>query len=277
MLSILFYFHTIAQNQRFIYEYTFKPDSLNKEIVLNEIMNLDVTKDGSIFYNQLLLDKDSILNAQFEQGKKTGTIRLDARKVKRSQANFIVTKKYPKYETIFHTSFNALNLSLNESKKMNWVILPETKIIEGLKVQKATTNFVGRNWTAWFSNDIQIQDGPYKFSGLPGLILNIEDEKGDHVFNIIGIKKQFHTTYLIKSKEIIVTEEKFNKLWNEYKKDPAKNIKIIHGSSEMSETLFYDSNTKNPLTKQDLIRNKEEGDRKFFKHYNNFIELQLYR
>jgi hypothetical protein len=136
---------------------------------------------------------------------------------------------------------------------------------------------VGKNWTAWFTDDIQIQDGPYKFSGLPGLILNIEDEKGDHAFNIIGIKKQFHTTYLNKSKEIVVTEEKFNKLWNEYKKDPAKNIKLIHASSEMSDTIFYDSNTKSPLTKQDLIRNKEEGDRKFFKHYNNFIELQLYK
>lgn len=276
LLAILLFFYSLAQNQRFIYEYSFKPDSINKETVIKEIMNLDVTKEGSLFYSQLLLDQDSIFNAQIEQGKKTGIRILDGRKIKRSQANFLVSKKYPNYQTSFHTSFNALNLSVNEDKTINWIILPEIKTIEGHKVQKAKTNFVGRNWIAWFTNDIQIQDGPYKFSGLPGLILNIEDENGDHIFNIVGIKKQFYKTYLLKSKEIVVTEEKFNKLWNEYKKDPAKNIKMIHSSSEMSETLFYDSTTKNPLTKEDLIRNKEEGDRKYFKYYNNFIELKLY-
>ena len=81
-----------AQNQRFIYEYTFKPDTLNKQNVIKEIMNLDISKEGSNFYSALLLDKDSIFNAQLEQGKKTGTTILDARKIKKSQANFIVSK-----------------------------------------------------------------------------------------------------------------------------------------------------------------------------------------
>ena len=268
-----------AQNQRFIYEYTFKPDTLNKQNVIKEIMNLDISKEGSNFYSTLLLDKDSIFNAQIEQGKKAGTIMLDARKIKKSEANFIVSKKYPNFETVLHTSFNALNLAVKEDKTIKWEIIAETKTIEGFKVQKAITNFVGRNWIAWFTNDIQLQDGPYKFSGLPGLILNIEDENGEHIFNIVGIKKQFSRTFInhAKAKEINVTESKFNQLWNDYKKDPAKNIKIIHHSSEMSDTLFYDSNTGNPLTKQNLIRNKEEGDYKYFKQHNNFIELNLYK
>ena len=268
-----------GQTQRFIYEYSFKPDSLNKENVIKEIMNLDISDEGSTFYSNLLLDKDSIFMDQVEKGKISGNITLDFRNIKKSQANFIISKKYPSLEITLHTSFNALNLAVKENRILNWKIQPETNIIQGFKVQKATTNFAGRNWIAWFANDIQLQDGPYKFCGLPGLILNIQDENGDHIFNIIGIKKKFSRTFInhFKLKEITVTDHKFNQLWNEYRSDPAKNIKQIHSSSEMAETIFYDSNTKSPLSKQDLIRNKEQGDRKYFKYYNNYIERNLYK
>lgn len=280
LLFLLFLLQRInGQTQRFIYEYSFKPDSLNKENVIKEIMNLDISDKGSTFYSNLLLDKDSIFMDQVENGKISGNITLDFRKIKKSQTNFIISKKYPSLEITLHTSFNALNLAVKENRILNWKIQPETNIIEGFKVQKATTNFAGRNWTAWFANDIQLQDGPYKFCGLPGLILNIQDENGDFIFSIIGIQKKYSRTFInhFKLKEITVTESKFNQLWNEYKKDPAKNIKIIHGSSEMAETIFYDSNTKSPLSKQDLIRNKEQGDRKYFKYYNNYIERNLYK
>lgn len=242
-------------------------------------MNLDVTKEGSIFYSQLLLDRDSLFSQQVEQGKISGSIHIDLRKIKKSQANFIISKKYPNFETDFHTSFNALNLLIKGNPKINWEIISETNTIEGFNVQKATTNFGGRNWIAWFANEIQIQDGPYKFNGLPGLILMIADDKDEHIFKLVGSKKQNYKSFELKSrgKEIEVTEHKFNDLWNEYKKDPAKNIKLIHGSSEMSETIFFDSNTKSPLTKQDLIRNKEEGDKRYFKYYNNYIERNLYK
>lgn len=33
--------------------------------------------------------------------------------------------------------------------------------------QKATCDFAGRKWIAWFTTEIPIQDGPYKFYGLP--------------------------------------------------------------------------------------------------------------
>lgn len=279
LLALFFSIFLMAQNQRFMYEYRFSPDSLNKGFVLKEIMNLDVTKEGSVFYSNVLLDKDSVFNEQYNKGKTQGHIVLDFSKVKKTTANFVVSKSYPKYETALKTSFNALHLIVKEEKQMQWNILPDTKVIEGYKVQKATTNFAGRDWIAWFTNDIQIQDGPYKFHGLPGLILSVADEAGDHNFNIIAIKKQYARTYAENSKknQVYVTATKFNQLWNDYKKDPAKNIKIIHSSSEMSDTIFFNSNTGQPMTKQELIRNKEEGDKKYFKYYNNFIERNLYK
>lgn len=267
-----------AQNQRFTYEYSFKMDSLHKENVEKEIMNLDITKEGSHFYSALLITRDSLFKAEFEKGKASQSMVIDMRKIKRAKVNFRVSKTYPNLETIYHTSLNASNVALKENHKINWTIFPETKTIEGFKVQKATTTFGGRNWIAWFTNDIQIQDGPYKFCGLPGLILNIGDEKGDHVFNLVGSKKLNYEPLLMdsKMKEIFLTNEKFNQLWNEYKKDPAKNIKIIHGSSEMSETIFSDENGS-PLTKQDLIKRKEQMAEETLKKSNNFIERELYK
>lgn len=267
-----------AQNQRFTYEYSFKMDSLHKENVEKEIMNLDITKEGSNFYSALLITKDSLFKAEIEKGKASQSMVIDMRKIKKAKVNFRVSKAYPNLETIYHTSLNASNVALKENHKINWTIFPETKTIEGFKVQKATTTFGGRNWIAWFTNDIQIQDGPYKFCGLPGLIVNIGDEEGDHVFKLVGSKKLNDEPLLMdsKMKEIFLTNEKFNQLWNEYKKDPAKNIKIIHSSSEMSETIFSDVNGS-PLTKQDLIKRKEQIAAETLKKSNNFIERELYK
>lgn len=278
LISLFSFSIILAQNQRFTYEYAFKMDSLNKDSVEKEIMNLDITKDGSNFYSALLITRDSLFKAEFEKTKVSQSVTIDMRKVKMAKVNFRVSKRYPDFETIYHTSIFATNVALKENKKINWTILPNIKSIEGFKVQKAITTFGGRNWTAWFASDIQIQDGPYKFCGLPGLILNIEDDKGDHIFNLVGSQKLDYQPLIIdsKTKETFLTNEKFNQLWNEYKKDPARNIKLIHSSSQMSDTIFSDVNG-NPLSKQDLIKRKEQGARETFKKVNNFIEVELYK
>ncbi len=137
-----------------------------------------------------------------------------------------------------------MNLAVESKAKINWEIRAETDTIEGFKVQKAVTTFAGKIWYAWFTNEIQIQDGPYKFCGLPGLILSVEDDKGDHIFRLIGSKKQSKNLIFspVKGKAIEVTPQKFNQLWNEFKKDPAKNIKLIHGSAAMSDNWFLTLN-----------------------------------
>jgi GLPGLI family protein len=48
------------------------------------------------------------------------------------------------------------------------------------EAQKATTEFGGRKWTAWFCEEIPLSDGPYKFKGLPGLIVKISDADNSH-------------------------------------------------------------------------------------------------
>ncbi len=64
-----------------------------------------------------------------------------------------------------------------------------TKTILGYECQKATCKFRGREWTAWFALDIPISDGPWKFSGLPGLIMEVYDRGNQQYFCINGMQK----------------------------------------------------------------------------------------
>ncbi|CAL2083624.1 hypothetical protein TD3509T_580040 [Tenacibaculum dicentrarchi] len=63
-----------------------------------------------------------------------------------------------------------------EVPKMDWKIAhTETKKIANYNCSKATVSFRGRNYTAWYTIQLPFSFGPWKFNGLPGLILEISD------------------------------------------------------------------------------------------------------
>ena len=71
--------------------------------------------------------------------------------------------------------------------EMDWKIQDETDTLLGYMVQKAVCSFRGRDYTAWFAPQLPMQAGPWKFSGLPGLILKVEDSRGHYTFIARGI------------------------------------------------------------------------------------------
>lgn len=71
----------------------------------------------------------------------------------------------------------------------HWEIDDSTKTIMGYECIKATTNYHGRKWAAWFAPEIPLQEGPWKLSGLPGLILEASESSGQHSFKADGIEK----------------------------------------------------------------------------------------
>lgn len=107
-------------------------------------------------------------------------------------------------------------------KLFDWNIINEVKEIEGYKAQKAITNFAGRQYTAWFTFEIPISEGPYKFNGLPGLILEIYDSKKDYVFEITGLEllnPEISST--LKLKKWIKTDQKtLKETQYRYRSDP---------------------------------------------------------
>lgn len=73
--------------------------------------------------------------------------------------------------------------------EMEWTIGDSTKSILGYECIMATTNYHGREWTAWFSPEIPASFGPWKFHGLPGLILEAVDAANIYLFEATGLKK----------------------------------------------------------------------------------------
>lgn len=72
---------------------------------------------------------------------------------------------------------------------MKWTLVDEHHTILGHKCQKATCNFRGRYFVAWFAPDIPIKGGPWKFGGLPGCILKVYDKDKIYVWEAVAIEK----------------------------------------------------------------------------------------
>ena len=71
----------------------------------------------------------------------------------------------------------------------DWQLLDGDSIVCGYPCHKATTIFRGRIWTVWYTLDLPYSDGPWKFCGLPGLVLYAYDSEDKFRFNCIGIEK----------------------------------------------------------------------------------------
>jgi GLPGLI family protein len=95
----------------------------------------------------------------------------------------IFYKDYNKKKIQFRKFFNETPyISEEDFPTFKWSVYKEQKTIQNYTCYKATTQFRGRNYTAWFTLDIPVQDGPWKFWGLPGLILDIQDDLGEVKF-----------------------------------------------------------------------------------------------
>lgn len=54
---------------------------------------------------------------------------------------------------------------------------------------QATADFGGRTYTAWFATGLPLPCGPYKFGGLPGLILKISDNEQQFLWEAVGFER----------------------------------------------------------------------------------------
>lgn len=80
-------------------------------------------------------------------------------------------------------------LAYEEPLIQKWDITSDTAIYSGLLSYKATCRFGGRNWVAWYAPEISVPEGPYKFYGLPGLIVKLDSEDGDYSFTLQSLNR----------------------------------------------------------------------------------------
>jgi GLPGLI family protein len=106
-----------------------------------------------------------------------------------------VYKNFVKKKMQFRKLFLSEAYTVDEPSfpSLKWEIFAETKNFNNIKCQKAVTKFRGRRYTAWFAPSIPIQDGPWKLSGCPGLILEAYDDTDEVLFLFAGIEYPFQS------------------------------------------------------------------------------------
>lgn len=263
IIFLVFVYVTIfSQVNRFYYELTYKPnkDSTKIEKILTI---LECTENKSLYQNYELAKYDSIIIAFQENNDKFNNFDWNnfyknspRNSVKIIKENgIVIQKEYIGEMQSYH---------YGEKINFNWKLQKESEKIENYLTQKATTEFGGRKWHAWFTTEIPINEGPYKFFGLPGLIVKIEDAEKEYSWILKG-------NYLCKQNCIIpfnsynekympsinISKEKMNLLKKNYKKDPLQGADVVNTDIKPS---FFKEYKDNLLKKINYYNNPIEKD-----------------
>ncbi|MCI3936141.1 GLPGLI family protein [Chryseobacterium aahli] len=210
----LFYY---SQTNRFVYELQYRRDST--EDYRKTLMNLDITAKTVKFYDKQFADYDSInKEAQTTVSKfSTKTDQIISREINSFKNNW------------YRDFFEYFVVKTND--EMTWKLMSETQNYNGYQLQKATTDFGGRIWVAWFSNDVDIKEGPYKFRGLPGLIFLLEDSEKNFIYRLkknVKLPQTYDTTDFIEThfgkQAIPITNQKFNTYLEDLYLNPTRMI-----------------------------------------------------
>lgn len=146
--------------------------------------------------------------------------------------------------TVYEKVVDA-KIKYNESAILKWTILKDTRNYFGYKTKKAYTFAYGRKWIAWYTEDLPLNFGPYKFCGLPGLIINMYDEKAEYLLTLSQFKR--------KSKHINLPKDK---IYKNLTKKQAKQVKY-NALSNISGIVFDDPNEKRRMEQVNQKRIKE--------------------
>ena len=189
ILFLAFITSAISQSNDYIrasYKFAYKPSKKYKDIIKEEEMILLINEGFSQFISLGKYLRDSIFS--LEDSKRSMFFKL--KNLARSSWFEVVKKDRELGKTIVIDNILGDNFTYEEAfMELQWSLLTEKKIIKSFNCQKATTHFAGRDYIAWFTNEIPISEGPYKFNGLPGLIVEIYDSEDDYHYALTSFKR----------------------------------------------------------------------------------------
>jgi GLPGLI family protein len=225
-------------------------DSTDAEFVVKERMELLLGKRISLFSSKAMsVEKTIALHGNSGHTSKTAV----------TEFPFIILKNKEISERIFSQNIAEDKFYYKEdSNDFNWKLFSDNKKIDQYDCNKATVHWRGRNYIAWYSKQIPVQDGPYKFSGLPGLIVQIYDEDEQYHFQLIGFEKlKKPLKFKMKYKDFIEMEKNvLEETYITYLKDPFSflknpNIKISSETHQAYRKSFTERLAKrnNPIEK----------------------------
>lgn len=148
-------------------------------------------------------------------GKRASVYKSPSRQLNGNAAPGLPTPKFGTEYYLFSAEKKMIRIEglFNEYRidegmpTIGWKVTGDTATKGGLKCQKATTHFKGRDYTAWFCPSLPLHAGPWKLFGLPGLIVEAYDAKKEVQFLFAGMGKATHADLIGLPKDAIKTTE----------------------------------------------------------------------
>lgn len=178
-----------GKNFKITYRHNLQFDTLK---ILQDTIGMEATLIGNSLESNYSFAKLPAQNNTTSKIKKEDT--QDANDVMQNEGTFTIKIKakgipYDSIGNMVYLNKKIQTLSVREHMTseyivteekipvINWKLTNDVRLIKGYNCKKATTHFRGRDYIAWFTTDISIEAAPWKFVGLPGLVIDIEDTR----------------------------------------------------------------------------------------------------
>ncbi len=212
---------------KIIYAFSHIKDTNRPDIITKEDMMLYITPGESKYQSYTLYIMDSIKNENF---KRTGKLFVSNGTREQIFTDFDNRLQFSIIPWIEDTLLIKNNLD-----SINWIIKDSTKNIEGFQCLKAEGVCKGRTYVAWFCPEIAIPAGPWKLSGLPGLILEAYDLRKSIMFDFKSITNTNLPEFIqLPNKTSLVTISEYNKMKESLLSNPAGYINSVINSNGLS-------------------------------------------
>ena len=198
-----------------IYEYKVnapvRGNATNEKMVVNYKTILQTNNSISKFWDWHSFKRDSILFFSENEISKDSARRLKGKYYSSIEYLFtpVVIKNYPSSQ---FTEIDAIvfdDYEYNERiPDYNWELHDDTLTVCGYLCNKAIASVGGVLWTAWYTPEIFISSGPWKLSGLPGLIMKATDESTTHTFEAVSIRNSNLPIYIERNAQRFKTTKK---------------------------------------------------------------------
>jgi GLPGLI family protein len=163
-----------CQKNNILVEYTF--DNGHFKNLETLIAN---NKDAIKITGSLTFENDSII-----EGKSDNNYIINQKLIKIGKKSIFSSLENKYVHIIMPYSDNKTYFVKDELINLDWkLVTNENLTISGYKCSKAILNFRGRDYVAYYTTEIPISFGPWKFKNLPGLILYIYSETGSINFS----------------------------------------------------------------------------------------------
>lgn len=169
----------------FMYDYKYLTDTTDVTAVESDRMTLQVCHGMSKFTSFRAMQIDSLVRVSTPE-----QIRANPERYVGGET-FSIYKNYPRGRfTITDKVSTDWFLYEEDIPVQNWTLTDERREILGYECKSAVCEFRGRRWTAFYTDSIPVADGPWKFGGLPGFIMQVYDEGKQYEFTCVGINSK---------------------------------------------------------------------------------------